>query len=72
MYEEKATHCGSSLSTTEPDSDVGDCQVEITVPIRVECYILNEVIQSHILSIRMQETWTCSVYIHIKVMTRQI
>ncbi|KAH3880768.1 hypothetical protein DPMN_004689 [Dreissena polymorpha] len=36
MYEEKATHCGSSSSTTEPDSEVGDCQVEITVPIRAE------------------------------------
>ncbi|KAH3750821.1 hypothetical protein DPMN_185356 [Dreissena polymorpha] len=58
LYEDKAIQCGSSQSTTVPDSaNVGDCQVEITVPIRVECYILNEVIQSHILSIRTLETW---------------
>ncbi|KAH3823254.1 hypothetical protein DPMN_125053 [Dreissena polymorpha] len=67
MYEDKAIHCGSSSSTTETDSaDVGDCQVEITASIKVECSIPNEVIQSHTLSIRTQETWTCSVYIHTK------
>ncbi|KAH3786449.1 hypothetical protein DPMN_164556 [Dreissena polymorpha] len=73
LYEDKTTHCVSSSSTTEPDSAAfGVCQVKITVPIRVECYILNAVIQSLILSIRTQETWTCSVYIHIKVMAKHI
>ncbi|KAH3737338.1 hypothetical protein DPMN_043921 [Dreissena polymorpha] len=73
LYEDKAIQCGSSSSTTEPDSaDVGDCQVEITVPIRVECYILNEVIQSHVLSICTIETLTFSVYIQIKAMVRHI
>ena len=67
LYEEKAIHYGSSPSTTVPDSaNVGDCQVEITVPIRVECYILNEVIQSNLLSIRTLETWTFAFYIQIK------
>ena len=67
LYEDKVTQCNSSSSTTEPDSaDVGDCQVEITVPIRVECYILNEVIQSNLLSIRTLETWTFAFYIQIK------
>ncbi|KAH3807607.1 hypothetical protein DPMN_135953 [Dreissena polymorpha] len=42
LYEDKATQGGSSSSTTEPDS------AAITVSIRVECYILNEMIQSHI------------------------
>ncbi|KAH3731038.1 hypothetical protein DPMN_057043 [Dreissena polymorpha] len=56
--------CGYSSSTTEPDSaDVGDCQVEITVPIRVECYILNEVIQRNLLSICTLKTLAFSVYI---------
>ncbi|KAH3857575.1 hypothetical protein DPMN_100185 [Dreissena polymorpha] len=65
--------CGLSSSTTEPGSAaVGVCQVEINVPIRVECYILKEVIQSHILSICTQETWKCSVYIQIKAMAKHI
>ncbi|KAH3733444.1 hypothetical protein DPMN_039872 [Dreissena polymorpha] len=46
--------------------------VKLTVPIRVKCYVLNEVIQSHILSIRTQETWTCSVYIQIKAMEKHL
>ncbi|KAH3891031.1 hypothetical protein DPMN_015122 [Dreissena polymorpha] len=44
----------------------------LTVPIRVECNILNEVIQSHILSIPTQETCTCSVYIQIKAMAKHL
>ncbi|KAH3752863.1 hypothetical protein DPMN_187489 [Dreissena polymorpha] len=37
LYEDKETQCGSPSSTTKPNSaDVGDFQVEITVPTRVE------------------------------------
>ncbi|KAH3872319.1 hypothetical protein DPMN_035534 [Dreissena polymorpha] len=43
LYEDKATQCGSSSSTTEPDSAaVGVCQVEITVPIRVSVTYLTK------------------------------